>query len=125
MQLVAQAALLLSVAASSALALRNSSRTAHQAVPPTHSIDTLPSPFPARGGAVDLGFALSGGGIRSAAFTIGVMKGLFDAGYFENVDVISSVSGGGYASFWVFKKFLNGAKPRRQFGAAAFADDAF
>ncbi|MBF0182092.1 MAG: patatin-like phospholipase family protein [Magnetococcales bacterium] len=51
--------------------------------------------------------ALSGGGMRSAAFSIGVMSGLHekscqDGNFLDKVDVISSVSGGSYASSWYF-----------------------
>src|SRR5258706_1192003 len=57
--------------------------------------------------------ALSGGGIRSAAFSIGVMKGLYqldkknEGTPFLNtkVDVISAVSGGGYAMAWYYMNY--------------------
>jgi hypothetical protein len=44
----------------------------------------------------------SGGGIRSAAFNIGVMKALEKKGRLQNVDLISSVSGGSYAAAWLY-----------------------
>ena len=44
--------------------------------------------------------ALSGGGLRSAVFSIGVMKGLHEADVLKQVDVMSAVSGGGYAMSW-------------------------
>lgn len=47
-----------------------------------------------------LGLALSGGGTRAATFSIGVMKGLEENGVLNQVEVISSVSGGSYASYW-------------------------
>jgi len=50
--------------------------------------------------------ALSGGGIRSAAFSIGVLKGLEEKGVLAATDVISSVSGGGYALAWYYIKHL-------------------
>jgi hypothetical protein len=43
-----------------------------------------------------LGLALSGGGIRSAAFAMGVMQGLHARGVMKNFDYLSTVSGGGY-----------------------------
>ena len=73
---------------------------------------------------MDLGFALSGGGIRSAAFSVGVLKALYDRDYFSHVDVISSVSGGGYASFMLYRDFMESGG-QRAFGAATFADDVF
>jgi len=43
-----------------------------------------------------IGLALSGGGIRSASFAMGVMQGLQAAGVMRRFDYLSSVSGGGY-----------------------------
>jgi hypothetical protein len=43
------------------------------------------------------GVALSGGGVRSAAFGLGFLQGLYSAGYLRLVDYLSTVSGGGYA----------------------------
>lgn len=53
-----------------------------------------------------LGLALSGGGTKAAMFAHGVLNGLHDAGILQKVDVISSVSGGGYAAYWYFSKLL-------------------
>lgn len=44
--------------------------------------------------------ALSGGGSRSAAFGLGVLANLDKTRMLDDIDVISSVSGGGYASFF-------------------------
>lgn len=41
-----------------------------------------------------IGLALSGGGYRAAAYHIGTMRALHKLGILENIDVISSVSGG-------------------------------
>ncbi|UVW30715.1 patatin-like phospholipase family protein [Massilia sp. H6] len=43
-----------------------------------------------------VGLALSGGGIRSAAFSTGALAGLYNLGLLQQTDFISSVSGGGY-----------------------------
>ena len=43
-----------------------------------------------------IGLALSGGGIRSATFSLGVIQALVEKGQFKFVDYISTVSGGGY-----------------------------
>lgn len=43
-----------------------------------------------------VGLALSGGGIRSATFSLGVIQALIEKGKFKIVDYISTVSGGGY-----------------------------
>lgn len=42
------------------------------------------------------GLALSGGGIRSAAFGLGVMQGLVAGDALKKIDYLSTVSGGGY-----------------------------
>jgi hypothetical protein len=82
-----------------------------------------PAPFPARGGDVDWGLALSGGGLRSAAFSIGAMKAFYDLGLMDDIDVISSVSGGGYASYWLYSRYDGSDETR--FGAGAFDENAF
>jgi hypothetical protein len=43
-----------------------------------------------------VGLALSGGGIRSATFSLGVLQGLAERGLLKHVDYMSTVSGGGY-----------------------------
>lgn len=51
---------------------------------------------------------LSGGGIRSAAFALGVIQGLAKLGILDKIDRLSTVSGGGYAggylTAWVHHK---------------------
>ena len=42
------------------------------------------------------GLALSGGGIRSATFSLGVMQALAHRGLLKRFDYLSTVSGGGY-----------------------------
>jgi predicted acylesterase/phospholipase RssA len=46
------------------------------------------------------GLALSGGGIRSAAFSLGVLQGLAELGLLGRFDYLSTVSGGGYIGAW-------------------------
>ncbi|GGO77464.1 hypothetical protein GCM10011348_07060 [Marinobacterium nitratireducens] len=43
-----------------------------------------------------VGLALSGGGIRSATFNLGILQALSRSGLLPQVDYLSSVSGGGY-----------------------------
>src|SRR6478735_9140393 len=43
-----------------------------------------------------IGLALSGGGVRSASFCLGALQALDKAGVLQNVDYLSTVSGGGY-----------------------------
>jgi hypothetical protein len=89
----------------------------------TKNLDDASQVFPARGGSVDWGLALSGGGIRSGAFSIGVMKALYQTDLWDKLDVISSVSGGGFGSYRVFKSYDLAAG--KKFGAAVFDDDLF
>ncbi len=43
-----------------------------------------------------VGLALSGGGIRSASFSLGIVQHLIRQGLFKYFDYLSTVSGGGY-----------------------------
>ncbi len=61
-----------------------------------------------------LGIALSGGGPRSASFSIGVLKALFEEksdpggpSYLSRAHYLSTVSGGGYAAYWYFNQSLD------------------
>ncbi len=47
------------------------------------------------------GVALSGGGIRSASFALGVLQELAKRRLLYGVDYLSAVSGGGYAASWL------------------------
>jgi hypothetical protein len=49
----------------------------------------------------ELGICFSGGGNRSAAFAIGVLRALHENGLLAKADVISAVSGGTYALSWL------------------------
>lgn len=64
--------------------------------------------------APPIGVALSGGGIRSATFSLGFFQGLSRAGLLPRVDYLSSVSGGGY-----FSAFLGAMLSRGSSIAAA------
>jgi hypothetical protein len=50
------------------------------------------------------GLALSGGGTRSASFSIGVLKALHESGILKDINIISGVSGGAYATYWYFSQ---------------------
>lgn len=47
------------------------------------------------------GLALSGGGIRSATFCLGVIQSLCEGGLLRQFDYLSTVSGGGYIGGWL------------------------
>ncbi|MBZ5525441.1 MAG: hypothetical protein LAP21_24720, partial [Acidobacteriia bacterium] len=47
------------------------------------------------------GVSISGGGIRSATFGLGVLQGLTEKGLLQAADYVSTVSGGGYLGAWL------------------------
>lgn len=53
-----------------------------------------------------VGLALSGGGIRSATFSLGVLRALSRLGILRKVDYLSTVSGGGYAGSFYCSLFV-------------------
>jgi hypothetical protein len=59
---------------------------------------------------------LSGGGIRSATFGLGILQGLARRGLLEQFDYLSTVSGGGYLggwfSAWVHRRGIKGVVAR-------------
>lgn len=64
-----------------------------------------------------VGLALSGGGIRSAAFSFGVVQVLEQQGLMKHVDYLSTVSGGGYTgaaySAWRLRQALYADRANR------------
>ena len=71
--------------------------------------------FPAGGNAAKpaagqdaIGLALSGGGIRSAIFSLGVVQVLAEKGFLKEVDFLSTVSGGGYTGCFLTQRLGNG-----------------
>ncbi|MCU1229755.1 MAG: rane protein of unknown function, contains domain [Acidobacteria bacterium] len=61
---------------------------------------------------------ISGGGIRSATFALGVIQGLASAGVLKKFDFLSTVSGGGYIGSW-----LSSWTRRHRDGIAGVEDD--
>jgi predicted acylesterase/phospholipase RssA len=55
-----------------------------------------------------VGLALSGGGIRSATFGLGVLQAMKRLGLFSSLDYVSTVSGGGYIGGWLQAVIANG-----------------
>jgi hypothetical protein len=66
-------------------------------------------PHPGRPGHDAVGLALSGGGIRSATFCLGVVQVLAQRGLLEHVDFLSTVSGGGYTGSFLTTTLPEGA----------------
>jgi hypothetical protein len=48
-----------------------------------------------------IGLAVSGGGIRSATFALGVLQGLQELDLLRSIDYLSTVSGGGFIGSWL------------------------
>jgi hypothetical protein len=97
---------------------------------------SMPASFPRRPGLapserellrdrpLEWGLALSGGGLRSALFSVGVLKSLYDRGALQQVDIVSTVSGGGYTAYWLFANEL--AEPGAgRFGRSSLSDERF
>ncbi|SHM60536.1 patatin-like phospholipase family protein [Rhizobacter sp. OV335] len=73
------------------------------------------------------GLALSGGGIRSATVSLGVLQGLARAGLLHRFDYLSTVSGGGYIGAFfasLFRRPLDGNDKGNGLNAAATGHDA-
>lgn len=60
-----------------------------------------------------VGLALSGGGIRSATFSLGLLQGFKESGVLKVFDYLSTVSGGGYVGGW-WSAWLARDKNRRK-----------
>ena len=52
-----------------------------------------------------LGLAISGGGIRSATFALGILQSLARADWLKHIDFLSTVSGGGYVGTFIGRYF--------------------
>jgi len=62
-----------------------------------------------------IGLALSGGGIRSAAFCLGALQALDTRGLISKIDYLSSVSGGGYIGISMTAAMSEGATEKFPF----------
>ena len=79
---------------------RNSARRTTD-VPEYHANPPADEEFVQFRAADVIGLALSGGGIRSATFNLGLLQGLHRTGLLRLFDYLATVSGGGYVgSFW-------------------------
>jgi predicted acylesterase/phospholipase RssA len=69
--------------------------------------------------------AMSGGGVRSAAFQLGALQGLAEIGLLEEVDVASAVSGGSYPLAWLITDQDSSRKALRSEAALEKLDGRF
>lgn len=84
-----------------AAAIRKSENDAVTARREHHDIKT-----PA--GTNAIGLALSGGGIRSATFSLGAVQVLAEKGFLKEIDFLSTVSGGGYTGSFLTRRLGQG-----------------
>lgn len=68
-----------------------------------------------------VGLAFSGGGIRSATFSLGVAQVLADRGLIHDVDFLSTVSGGGYVGGFLARRLGEGT-PQKDLGGSQGPD---
>jgi hypothetical protein len=74
-------------------------RVLRAGMPPRAGGDEAPRQRAIESGLV--GVAVSGGGIRSATFSLGILQALSARGLLTSVDYLSTVSGGGYVGAWL------------------------
>ncbi|MEN9396907.1 MAG: hypothetical protein RLZ81_1437 [Pseudomonadota bacterium] len=67
--------------------------------------------------------ALSGGGIRSATFNLGLLQALAQAGRLKDIDYLSTVSGGGYIGAFLGRLYHRAAEEAPGASATATARD--
>lgn len=63
--------------------------------------EPAPDSYPSK----TLGLAISGGGIRSATFALGFLQSMARADWLKHVDLLSTVSGGGYVGTFLGRYF--------------------
>ena len=68
-----------------------------------------------------LAVSLEGGGSKSAPFALGALAGLHESGLLNEVDLISSVSGGGYAAYFYFSRLIDAAHAANVTSGASIA----
>jgi hypothetical protein len=71
-------------------------------------------PWTKQGRPPEIGLAVSGGGSKSAPFAMGVFKRFADEDWLARTDLLSSVSGGGYAAYFLYSHaWMRDAYPER------------
>lgn len=75
------------------------------------------APQPPNGPAGLAGLALSGGGVRSATFNLGMLQRLHELGILQKIDYMSTVSGGGFTGCALSAYASTGAAPAFPFAA--------
>lgn len=80
--------------------------------PPRSSADVHAHEQARIGRPPEVGLAISGGGIRSATFALGLVQALTRLGLFPSIDYVSTVSGGGYLGGWLHALHRRGQRDR-------------
>ena len=65
-----------------------------------------------------VGLALSGGGVRSASFNLGLLQAFLRYGLLRHVDYLSTVSGGGYIGSYLSALLRGSGEPLSKDNAA-------
>lgn len=75
----------------------------------------------------EIGVSLSGGGVRSASFCLGALEGLNQSKILPYVDIISTVSGGGYAGYFYFSTlfYQNKMQGQSQYEISQIFNDCY
>lgn len=63
--------------------------------------------------------ALSGGGLRSAAYAMGALDALHESHWLHDVDVVASSSGGSYVNYWLTMALAEGRTQEEMFAGAS------
>ncbi|HUE86325.1 MAG TPA: patatin-like phospholipase family protein [Vicinamibacterales bacterium] len=94
------------------------------AAPQTEGASSAPHGSHALRAAADMdlvGVSLSGGGVRSATFNLGVLQALAHLGLLPRVDYLSTVSGGGYIGAWLVSWSKRAGRHRDAHGVGVIA----
>lgn len=78
-----------------------------------------------KGASYNLGISFSGGGVRSATFSQGAMAGLDQSGLLDRADIVSTVSGGGYAGYWLMSQLYYNQQQDTEFDRSLLFNDCF
>lgn len=105
------------------LALALSGCTTVQPITPPDSKAAAPPALvrPRIEGEPVVAVALSGGGSKAGPFALGVLEALIRANDLEEIDIVSSVSGGGYAALYMYSRAADIASGSAQ-APASLAD---
>lgn len=94
------------MASACSVAPRHTAEPVQALIRPAEAAAAAPSAADARLATTGIGVALAGGGTKAASYAMGVLAAISDEDMFGRIDAISTVSGGGYAAFFLYSKVL-------------------